>query len=711
MKKKNRHEFVDNLIRNMSLRQKIGQMNQIMYDGDNFDEVTDFIKEYAPGSLILCGSAYSGNEEQTTVRADLINKLQSTAIKSGAGIPLLMGRDVIHGHKVIFPNLLAMAASFDTEAIKNAYNDIREEAYNDGIRWSFTPMLDLSRDPRWGRIVESPGEDPYLSGKIAKAVVEGFQTDSLANDGSIAACCKHFVGYGASEGGRDYHHTEISDFSLQNYHLPAFREGINAGAATVMTAFNDFNGYPATSNKRLITDILRNQMGFEGFTVSDWGSVCATVRQGIAADRNKAAELSVKAGLDMDMTSKAYLDEIEELVNSGKVPEYLIDCSVRRILNIKYEMGLFEKPFVQPIKCDYNKHLHDSLEMAEKSAVLLKNNDDLLPLDTETKIYATGNFIDDTENHLGTWALESGHFKLTSLADELHLISKNAVVENVFDISSAKKADVILLALGEPRSRTGEAHSVARLELAEDEKSLIKLAKKTGKKIVGVFFFARPIAFDGIEDYFDVILYAWHGGTCHTKALARLIYGFATPSGKLPVTLPRATGQIPIYYNAPPTLQGFARYYGDNNSHIKSYDDCPATPAFPFGFGLSYTRFKYGNIKTDKETMSIEALKHNAVFKVSVEVGNIGNADATETVQLYLKHNTASRILPVKMLKGFKRIHLKSGEVKKAEFELGSDELGFYLENGDYILEPCEITVFIGGDCNSDNVISLAISE
>lgn len=699
-------ERIEKLIESMTLKQKIGQLYQFHFGQQNFDEALKYVEEYNIGSFILASSAFAGNDVQKNVDDSFSNKLQKAAMETGAKIPLIFGRDVIHGHKVVYPNLLTMAASFDPELVEKCYDDIRNEAYNDSIHWTFTPMLDLSRDPRWGRIVESPGEDPYLSGEIGKAVVRGFQTDDITNKGAMAACLKHYIGYGASEAGKDYHHTEISDFALYNYYLPAFRACVEAGAKTVMSSFNELSGFPASSSKKLLTDILRNQLGFDGFVVSDWASTEASINQHVARDEAHAAKLSLEAGVDMEMVTKLYVDTLEESVNNGFVDIETINTAVRRILNIKEELGLLDNPFREPIPYNTEDHLANSLKMAENSMVLLKNDDKTLPLAQNAKVYVTGDFTENVDDIVGSWALAYNQDLVKSLKNYLDKDSYNVTYAKDYlstDFSDAKDCDYIVLAIGESKLLTGEAHSVTKIEIKDEYKALIKSAKATGKKVIGVLHYGRPIAFDGIEDYFDAILYAWHSGTMSSKAVCNLLYGKAVPSAKLPVTMPRATGQIPIYYNAPESRMGYSSYYDTRPSNVRAipYDDCDSKPAYPFGFGLSYTTFEISDIKSVVDTLSVEDLENGKEFEFTVKVKNTGDFDGAETVQLYTKHMYAQRVLPDKALKKFKKVYLKKGEEQSITLNIGKESVGYYLEDGSFVIDESCIKVFISNDCTT----------
>lgn len=707
-------ERIEKLISEMTLKQKIGQLYQSWFGQENFDEALKLVKEYNIGSFILASSAYAGNDEQKSVDDSFSNKLQKVAMESGAKIPLIFGRDVIHGHKVVYPNLLTMAASFDPPLVQKCYDDVRNEAYNDSIHWTFTPMLDLSRDSRWGRIVESPGEDPYLSGEIGKAVVRGFQTDDVSNNGAMAACLKHYIGYGASEAGKDYHHTEISDFALYNYYLPAFKACVEEGAMTVMSSFNELSGFPASSSKKLLTDILRNQLGFDGFVVSDWASTEATLNQKVARDRAHAAKLSLEAGVDMEMVTRLYLDTLEESVNNGYVNIETINTAVRRILEVKEKLGLLDNPYIEPIPYNIEEHLENALKMAENSMVLLKNDDITLPLSQNAKVYVTGDFTENVDDVVGSWALAYNEDLVKSLKYYLDKDFYNVTYAKDYlstDFSDAKDCDYIIIAIGESKLLTGEAHSVTKIEIKDEYKQLIKSAKATGKKVIGVLHYGRPIAFDGIEDYFDAILYAWHSGTKSSEAICNLLYGKAVPCAKLPVTMPRVTGQIPLYYNAPLNRMGYSSYCEKRPPNVRAvpYDDCESTPAYPFGYGLSYTTFEISDINAVVNTLSVSDLESGKEFEITLNIKNTGDFDGAEVVQLYTKHLYARRVLPARALKKFQKVYLKKGEEQKITFKLGKESVGYYLEDGSFVIDETEISVFIGNVCTVEDSIKINI--
>lgn len=703
------------ILSEMTLKAKIGQVTQINFMGNNVDEVAEKIREYGIGSVILSNSQFAGFVEQESVKLDRMTYFQKLSTEeSPNGIPLLIGRDVIHGHNIIFPINLGMAASFDPELIKSVYECIRAEAADDGINWTYSPMLDFCHDPRWGRIVEGQGEDPYLASKMAAAIVRGFQGDDLSTEGVLAACAKHYVGYGASEGGRDYNHTEISDYALQNNYLPAFRGAVNAGVATVMNSFNEINGVPVAASRKALTDILRGQLGFEGFVISDWASIAQLKNHGLAQDNKEAASLAIKAGIDMDMVDNCYFDYMEELVNEGTVSLNELDTAVLRILKIKLKMGLFERPYQKHTEINLEEHAAKAKQACESSFVLLKNSNSLLPLKANTNICIAGPFADLIEEHTGSWALEKGGIEIKSFRAAVTAVAgEKAIIEDFDGLSQhyliPRNSDVVICALGEPRRVTGEAQSLTSIEISNEQKALLKHLKRSGKPIVGVMFYGRPTALQEVEPYLDAIIYCWHSGSMSTVAAADVIYGKSEPTGRLPVTLPRVTGQIPLYYNALPGARHMNGYYGESGHDILNYNDCEGTPLYPFGYGLSYTGFQYSSVKAECDKLSLEDIKSGASFNISVGVKNTGALDGTEVVQLYIRDSIASRVRPLRELKGFKKLKIKAGEEVRVCFEIGYDELGFYLENGEYTVEKGKFEVFVVSNCLTDNKLEISI--
>ncbi len=700
---------IDALLQKMTLREKIGQLNQICLSCGNIGAYKEAIRKGEVGSIIIASSATAGNDPQSCVDVALYQELQHMAVEeSRLGIPMIFGRDVIHGHRTVYPIPLASAASFDGDLVERCYRDIAEEASADSIHWTFAPMLDLSRDPRWGRCIEGAGEDPYLGGYMAKAQVKGFQSDDLTREDTLVACAKHFIGYGASESGRDYHRTEISDYSLYNDYLPAFRNAVDAGVGTVMSSFNPINGRFVQTTPKYLTDVLRGQLGFEGFVVADWGVVTRALRFGQAETEAECAATALNAGLDMDMVVQGYINHLEKAVKNGEVSVDAIDLAVRRVLRIKFAKGLFENPYSARRAVDFDAHMKNARRLAAESMVLLKN-DGVLPLKKDAKVLLSGPFIRERRALLGSWTLNGLTEETPNLLEAMQeVIGKNAAYNEsdfaVYDstLMQAENTDVIVLALGESNAVTGENRCVADISLDTAQIELIKKAKTSGKKVVGVFFCGRPLALEGVTDMLDAVLYAWHGGSETARAACDVLFGDTVPSGKLPMTFPRKTGQIPLYYNVVAT--GW-NYYGEG--YNQCYVDSKGDALFPFGYGLSYTTFDYSEPVANVNELSLDALENGDTFTVTVDVTNMGDVDAKETVQLYIRDKVASLLRPMRELKGFEKTLIKAGETKTVTFTVGKKQLGFYLEDGAFTVEKGEFEIYVGDNALTTNKISV----
>ena len=700
----NIEEQIDALVKLMPLKEKIGQLTQIETPiKENVEAVKSMVRRGEVGSILMSVGATAGNDKQGAIDVTFYNELQRIAIEeSPHHIPLLFGRDVIHGHRTVYPIPLAMAASFDFDLIQHCYRNIAVEAANESVHWSFAPMLDLARDPRWGRIIECPGEDPLLGKKMANAVVNGLQGDDLKAEGSLLACAKHFIGYGAAEGGRDYHHTEISDYSLYNYYLPSFREAVNNGVATVMSAFNDINGEPVSGSKYYLTNILREKLGFNGFVVSDYAAIHQLIHNGVAENDFEASIRAIDAGVDMDMWDACYLDNLEQAVKDGKISESIIDNAVKRVLEAKLKKGLFEKPYCEPKPYDRKRHLNDARKLAAESAVLLKNDGSILPLSKNSRVSLIGPFAEERRSLLGSWTIDGKADETPNLAEAMREAVKGSgsvYTEYRADNLSAntvwvmRRSEAIVLALGESWADTGENRSRANIDLSVEQKELIIKAKATGKKLIGVFFCGRNIPMQGIVEYFDAVIYAWHSGSEAAGAVADIIYGKVNPQGRLPVTIPRLATHIPIYYNCYSSGHDVNGYYGENPD--ESYVDSLASPYYPFGYGLSYTNFEYGNISCENLGISIDGIKNDEYFEFEISLKNVGNCFGTETVQLYIHDKFAGLSRPLRELKDFKKVSLNPGEATKVKFKIGIDELGYYMPDGRYIIEKGEFDIYI----------------
>ena len=698
---------IDEILSKMSLRDKIGQLTQISCNVNDYEVMAEKVKKYHPGSLILCGTAFAGSEEQEKMKTQILNDLQKLAIDE-FGIPMVNGRDVIHGFNVVFPDPLAMTAAFDEELVKKAYRATAEEATAAGVRWTFTPMLDVARDPRWGRMVEGPGEDPHLGEVFARASVEGLQGD-LSRDDQMIACAKHYIGYGASEGGRDYHTTEINNYSLHNYYLRAFRSAVKAGIKTFMSSFNEIGGQPVSGSRYLLTDVLRGELGFEGFVVSDWGAVDQLRKHGVAADQKDAARIALNAGLDMDMVDDCYFSSLEELVASGEVTMETVDLSVRRILRVKLEMGLFDRPYTVERKVDIDAHMALARKISADGMVLLKNNG-VLPIAEGKRIGLAGPMKEEVRAHIGTWAgdciVDYCKSIYTAFCEKF---GKERVINKPMDAMRAdlfRHSDIVVLALGESEHLTGEAHSIANIDLPAEQLAFAKQMKMMGKPVVGVMCFARPIALGEAEMYFDAILYAWHGGTCAADAIADILNGDVNPSGRLPVTIPRSTHQIPLYYNVRPSGRYVDGYYGDSWGN---YQDMLPSPLYPFGFGLSYNTVAYGKAELDTDTLTLDELKAGKCFHVSVTVENTGNVDGKEAVQCYINDNVSTMVRPIRELRAFKKVSLAKGEKKTVTFDIGFEELAYYNADCALVVEPGTFTVAVGMSCYTSNHVRITV--
>lgn len=637
------------ILSKMSLEEKIGQVTQLSFNGELIEEMTEKIKKIKPGSFILCGSALGGSEKQREVCLEAINELQKVAIEQTPnGISLLFGRDGIHGHRVAFPVPLTMTASFDFDFIEKCYDAIREEAINDGVKWTFTPMLDMCRDHRWGRIVEGTGEDPYLGECFAKAAVKGFQTENLSSDRAMLACAKHFVGYGASEGGRDYNITDISDYSMQNYYLPAFRAAVESGVATVMSSFNTINGIPSSGDKHIMTELLREQLGFEGFVISDWSAVKQLYTlSGFAQDEAEAAKLAIDAGIDMDMIDNYYLDNLSDLIADGELSIEILDEAVLRILETKLRFGLFENPIIERKNYDVDNHLNLAKRLAEKSIVLLKNKNNILPLEKNSSVGVAGPMLRCGSELVGTWSLDYDKSLSRDIYDCLSEKFK------VFDLTESyaykytymRDTAASIVVLGETKMVTGEATSLTNIGIPDIQLELVKHIKKAGKPVIGVFCFARPISFGEYDDLFDAIIFAGHGGSKAAEAITSILTGDAEPEGRLPFTLPYSQGQLPLYYNALPGSRQINEYYDDVYMPHLNYCDCTGKPNYPLGYGLAYTNFNFSNIICENPCISYEDVLQGEKFVLNIKVTNIGIDMKTEYLLVTFPMRLGKRVI------------------------------------------------------------------
>lgn len=650
--------------------------------------------------------------------AEYTRKLQQLAVEeTRLGIPLIFGYDVIHGHRTIFPISLGEAASWDLGAIEQGARIAAAEASAEGIHWTFAPMIDIARDPRWGRVSEGAGEDVYLSTQIAKARVRGFQGDDLSATNTLLACAKHYAAYGQAQGGRDYHTTDMSERELWDTYLPPFKAATELGVATFMTAFNELNGVPATGSKYLIDDILKTQWGFEGFVVTDYTSINEMVPHGYARDLKHAGELALNAGVDMDMQGSVFIDNLQQSLEEGRVSMAAIDDSVRRILEMKYRLGLFEDPYrYSDLQRQQNtiyktEHLEAAQDVARKSMVLLKNSDDILPLSKQDQSIAViGPLADSKQDMIGSWAAAGERWnKPVTLMEGLRTkLGKTAQIYYAkgasYDIGSndesgfaeaievAQKADVIILAMGEKWDMTGEAASRVSLDLPGSQKKLIQRLKTLGKPMVLVMMNGRPMTIGWEHDNVDAVLETWYSGTMGGHAIADVLFGDYNPSGKLPMTFPRSVGQVPIYYN----MKNTGRPYeidGAEQKYRSRYLDEKNTPLYPFGYGLSYTSFDYSSVKLSSSTLA-----EDEKLTVSITVTNSGNRDGEEVVQLYIRDRFGSVTRPIQELKGFKKIFIAKGTSKEVMFTIRPEDLAFHRGDMSFGYEEGVFDIYVGGN-------------
>jgi len=705
-------ERITALIARMTLDEKIGQMSQSTEMKTPISEkIKDEIRKGRWGSFLNAGSPADRSEAQRIAMTE-----------SRLGIPLLFGRDVIHGYHTIFPIPLGQSASWDPDLVQRAARVAAEEASAEGIRWAFAPMMDITRDPRWGRVAEGLGEDPYLASVLVRAMVEGFQTTSLSSPGAVAACAKHYVGYGAAEAGREYNSTWIPEILLRDVYLRPFHAARDAGVATFMTGFNALNGVPVTGNRFTIRQILRGEWGFDGIVVSDYTAIPEMIPHGFAADESDAARKALLAGVDMEMVSTTYFDHLKNLLATGHIELKTIDESVRNILRLKFRLGLFDtKPETFKTAAITPSARQTAQALAIESSVLLKNTGDLLPLAKATlgHLAVIGPLAASPTDQLGTWAMdgrpEDAETPLAALRKELgdQRILYAPALKNSRDtsrdgfadaIEKAQAADVILLFLGEEQILSGEAHSRAFLDLPGAQEALVEELAKLRKPMVGLIMAGRPLTFHGAAGRLDSILYLWHPGTMGGPALVDLLFGKAVPSGKLPMTFPRTVGQIPIYYadlntGRPASASELGIPLGDPVNPVgytSKYVDVDFTPEYPFGYGLSYTRFQYSDLR-----VSAPSLPRGGRIMVSARVANLGSRDADEVVQLYVHQEVASVARPVRELQGFRRIRLRAGESSVVSFSIAHEDLAFYDQRMQLVTEPGKIHVWIAPDSAS----------
>lgn len=718
-------QFIDNLMGKMTLQEKIGQLNlpvsgEIVTGQAKSSDVAGKIRKGQVGGLF------------NVKGVENIREVQKIAVEqSRLKIPLLFGMDVIHGYETVFPIPLALSCSWDMEAIKESARIAAKESSADGICWTFSPMVDICRDPRWGRMAEGGGEDPYLGSEISAAMVKGYQGDDLTDKNTIMACVKHFALYGAPEAGRDYNTVDMSHLSMFNNYFPPYKAAIDAGVGSVMTSFNVVDGIPATGNKWLMTDVLRDRWGFDGFVVTDYTAISEMIAHGMG-DLQQVSAMSLSAGTDMDMVADGFLTTLEKSLKEGKVTMAEIDKACRRILEAKYKLGLFDDPYKY---CDASRVKKDiftaenravARKIATETFVLLKNENNLLPLQRKGKIALVGPLANTKANMPGTWSVAAASDKYNSLyesmkqslagkAEVLYAKGSNLMydaqreaeatmfgremrdprsAQELLDeaLNVASQADVIVAAVGESSEMSGESSSRTNLEMPDAQRDLLTALKKTGKPIVLVYFAGRSTVMTWEQENFPAILNVWFGGSEAADAICDVVFGDVSPSGKLTTTFPKNVGQIPLYYNHLNT--GRPLEAGKWFSKFRSnYLDIDNDPLYPFGYGLSYTTFRYGDLQLSNNSMN-----ERGKITASVTVTNTGNYDADEIVQMYIRDMVGSVARPVKELKGFERIHLKKGESRTVSFDITAEQLKFYNSALNWVCEPGEFEVMVGGN-------------
>ena len=718
-------QFIDNLMGKMTLQEKIGQLNLPVSGGivtgqAKSSDVAGKIRKGQVGGLF------------NVKGVENIREVQKIAVEqSRLKIPLLFGMDVIHGYETVFPIPLALSCSWDMEAIKESARIAAKESSADGICWTFSPMVDICRDPRWGRMAEGGGEDPYLGSEISAAMVKGYQGDDLTDKNTIMACVKHFALYGAPEAGRDYNTVDMSHLSMFNNYFPPYKAAIDVGVGSVMTSFNVVDGIPATGNKWLMTDVLRDRWGFDGFVVTDYTAISEMIAHGMG-DLQQVSAMSLSAGTDMDMVADGFLTTLEKSLKEGKVTMAEIDKACRRILEAKYKLGLFDDPYKY---CDASRVKKDiftaenravARKIATETFVLLKNENNLLPLQRKGKIALVGPLANTKANMPGTWSVAAASDKYNSLyesmkqslagkAEVLYAKGSNLMydaqreveatmfgremrdprsAQELLDeaLSVASQADVIVAAVGESSEMSGESSSRTNLEMPDAQRDLLTALKKTGKPVVLVYFAGRSTVMTWEQENFPAILNVWFGGSEAADAICDVVFGDVSPSGKLTTTFPKNVGQIPLYYNHLNT--GRPLEAGKWFSKFRSnYLDIDNDPLYPFGYGLSYTTFRYGDLQLSNNSMN-----ERGKITASVTVTNTGNYDADEIVQMYIRDMVGSVARPVKELKGFERIHLKKGESRTVSFDITAEQLKFYNSALNWVCEPGEFEVMVGGN-------------
>lgn len=717
---------IDELLSQMTLHEKVGQLHQASPSRVGGFEISpeEAAAMLEAGSIsedeyntIVHGNVLSVHDDAIrrgevgsfigVMEAEKANRLQEIAVKeSRLGIPIIFGLDVIHGFKTMFPVPLAESCSFNDKIFEETAHIAAKEAAEGGVNWTYAPMVDVARDARWGRVAEGAGEDTYLASRYAKAKVKGFQGDDMSREDRIASCVKHFAAYGVCEGGRDYDTVDMSIGKFYETYLPPYAAAVEAGCATVMAAFNDLSGVPCTTNKWLLQDLLREELGFDGFVISDANAIKECINHGTSMDEEDAVKQAIEAGMEMDLGSNLYTEHLEKMVEDGRIDIRHVDSAVRNILRIKFQLGLFENPYA-PVKetksylCEEHRAL--AREAAKRSIVLLKNEGACLPLKKEQKIAVVGAVAQDKEQMLGCWSFTQYTDKPVCLIEGLQNkglnvryapccgeklpLNKKELEETIQD------ADVIIAALEYQSS--GESESRCKLELQGDQIEMVKLLKETGKPVISLLFNGRPIAVPEVAELSDALVEVWHLGMEAGNAIADVLVGDYNPSGRLTITFPNFSGECPVYYNHPNTGRPRDKAYWTSK-----YEDAPLKPLFPFGYGLSYTEYQYGELRLQKE---------DDTLKASVEITNIGDREGEETVQLYIHRKSAQRVRPVRELKGYQKVVLKPGECKTVTIEVTKEELGYYDMKANYVTDESEFDIWMSHDstCGSHGTIRI----
>lgn len=709
------YPIVDSLLRVMTLDEKIGQL--VLYTSD-WDVTGPSIRDGYVDDIRAgkCGNIFNA------YTAEYTRKLQEIAVKeTRLGIPLLFGYDVIHGFRTIFPINLGISASWDPELIQESARIAAREAAAAGLHWTYSPMCDISMEPRWGRISEGAGEDAFLGSAISRAMVYGYQGDNLEDPYTIAACVKHFAAYGAPQAGRDYNTVDMSERWLREFYLPPYKAAVDAGAQTVMASFNELDGIPATANRHLLTEILRDEWGFDGFVVSDYTGVMEMINHGTSKDLEDASIQALNAGNDMDMQSGGYSEFLKKAVEDGRISRKTLDNAVRRVLTVKARLGLFEDPYRycnaerEAAETKTESNLMAARTLAEESCVLLKNDHGLLPLDKGGKVAVIGPLATSADDLLGTWRGAGQVEGVKSILDGIKDLAGSVVYAPGCDVDkpgqagfdqaeyAARSASTVIMVLGEPCDWTGEAASRTSISLPTVQKELLKRIAATGQPIVLVLLNGRPLDLSEESGLADAILEAWYPGTMGGEAVARLLFGEASPCGRLSVTFPRTLGQVPIYYYAKNTGRP---YVHPGAKYESRYLDCENEPLYPFGYGLTYTTFSYG-----KPELSAESFGPNDSITVKATVTNTGSREGTEVVQLYIRDLVGSVTRPLKQLKGFERVTLAPGESREVEFEITPETLSFWRKDMTFGPEAGEFRLFVGGSSDIQEYVTFSYTE